>query len=131
MNKEKLILVYYINLGNVSRPKSQLILEMISKNLTLEETHSIIIPIKDGDTKVECINPQLVSEEEYQSAKNVLERSQKALDDFLNSMNNKEESWTSVASCDRGLVVDINKTDQNNKPSFLQNLIGAFKNRKS
>ncbi len=64
---EKLILVHYVN-----APKSSC--ERYSEQLPEDDNIShYIIPITDGESRIECLNPKLVSEEDYLEAKKVLE----------------------------------------------------------
>ena len=64
---EKLILVHYVN-----APKSSC--ERYSDQLPEDDNIShFIIPIIEGESRIECLNPRLVSDEEYQKAKKVLE----------------------------------------------------------
>ena len=55
-NMEKIILVHYINIGNSDD------MENIIKKLSPNERNDIFsyfIPIIEGETRVECINPKL------------------------------------------------------------------------
>ena len=84
---DKIILIFYIDIGGLSRQRAQeglnSIAKMLEKDAENEPILTFIMPIKNGDSRVECINPKLVSEEEYGNAKEVLERNQKTLDDLL------------------------------------------------
>ncbi len=106
MNTEKIILVYYLNLGNISRQEASEILHSFSANVnrSMKEVHHILIPISNGDSRVECLNPKIITQEEYRSVKGFLERAEYALSNFL---------------------------EETQKPTFFQKLIGSFKNRKS
>jgi hypothetical protein len=113
MNTEKLILVYYLNLGNISPQKTEEIMSSFSANLnrSIREAHHILLPISNGDTRVECLNPKLITQEECRLVKSFLERSEDALSNFLEKTQKPIE--------------------ETQKPTFLQKLIGFFKNIKS
>jgi hypothetical protein len=70
---DKIILAHYINVGNVSPQKVAEIMSELSKSLAgQEDVLHYIYPITQGDTRVDCINPKLVTGEEYKYAKEVL-----------------------------------------------------------
>ena len=115
MITEKLIMVYYLNLGNVSSQREDEILADFSANLnrSIKEAHHILLPISDGDTRVECINPKLITQEEYESVEVFLKKAEDALSNFLEKT--------------KPTLKKVEKT----KPTFFEKLTGAFKNRKS
>ena len=41
-----------------------------------DEIIHFVYPVTNQETKIECLNPKLMSEEDYQQAKNVLEKNQ-------------------------------------------------------
>lgn len=89
---DKLILVHYINIGNVNRATAQQemyhYLEMIQG--TGNDITHYVLPVKDPQkTKIECINPKLITEEEYVNVKTILDRNTKILNEYLAS-DNKE-----------------------------------------
>ena len=111
MNTEKLILIYYLNLGNITPQRASEILESFGANLNQEikEAHHILLPIRNGNTRVECLNPKIITQEEYRSVKGFLEKAEGALSDILKETQRPIE--------------------EKQKPTFFQKLIGSFKNR--
>ncbi len=87
---DKIILAHYINVGNVSPQKVSEILGEISKSLVgQEDVLHYIYPITQGDTRVDCINPKLVTGEEYKHAKEVLSFNEKLVKTIIDkNMNN-------------------------------------------
>tara|TARA_R110000772_G_C13310268_1_gene440136 strand:- start:39335 stop:39613 length:279 start_codon:yes stop_codon:yes gene_type:complete len=86
---DKLILVHYIDVGNMDNDMLSEFIEEVTNKLTFEEEEMVFpyfIPIR-GESRVECINPKLVSEEDYSHAKEVLDNTQEALKAFLNEKN--------------------------------------------
>ncbi len=128
--QQKPILVYYINPGNVSRARAgELFRNIYEHPIIKDDAHNIILPITNGNSRVECINPKLVSEEEYQSAKEVLKRAEDALLDFLKNLE-REEAHVSGASCDHTPDLGDKIAEKHRKLTFFQKLIGAFKGRR-
>ena len=89
---EKIILVHYINIGNMNYNDVNKFMEEITVKFSPKEDDNIIsywIPVNNGETRVECINPKLVSEEDYSEAKKVLDRNQEIVNEIINWKNNK------------------------------------------
>jgi hypothetical protein len=87
MSKEKIILIHYINVGNIDGNNVSEMMENVVNKFSPKEEDNIIsywIPVREGETRVECINPKLVSEEDFTEAKRVLDRNQKIVNDFIN-----------------------------------------------
>jgi hypothetical protein len=86
--KDKIILVHYIHIGNLEGGDVGEYMNDIIKKFSYKDEDNIFsywIPVKDGDTRVECINPKLVSEEDFKEAKRVLDRNQEIVNDIINS----------------------------------------------
>jgi hypothetical protein len=74
---EKIILAHYINMGNRSPMKvAEMIQEIRAVLKDDDEIIHFLYPVTNQETKIECLNPKLMSEEDYQQAKNVLEKNQ-------------------------------------------------------
>jgi hypothetical protein len=87
MNKEKIILIHYINVGNIDdNDVSEMMKKVVNKFSPKEEDNIISywIPVREGETRVECINPKLVSEEDFTEAKRVLDRNQEIVNNIIN-----------------------------------------------
>lgn len=82
---EKIILAHYINVGNSSPQRVAETIQSLRKLLDMEDNEIIhyLYPVRDQETRVECLNPRLVSEEEYQNAKKILERNQSIVTKLL------------------------------------------------
>ena len=89
LNNEKLILVIYYNIANIDDAEIPEILQNVSKSCEFAKDDSILfflVPVYDSETRIECINPKLVSEDEYQQAKGACEKIKEILDkQFLNN----------------------------------------------
>ena len=82
---EKIILVHYINIGYMDNNDGSKTMEQVIEKLTPKEDDiiSYFIPIRKGETRIECINPKLVSEEDFMEAKRVLDRNQEIMNSWM------------------------------------------------
>lgn len=87
---DKIILVHYIDISGIEPENISVMMNTLSKKLRLNEKEviSYFIPTFTP-TRVECLNPKLVSEEEFNKAKLVLNNSQKTINDFMKGFPNK------------------------------------------
>jgi len=84
----KIILVHYINVNGLSRDETGEFMKTISENLTPKEEVDIIsyyIPIAEGETRVECLNPKLVSENDFMEAKRALDKMKEMLSNITSN----------------------------------------------
>jgi len=72
---EKLILVFYIDIGAIDSSDIYQFMKEVSENLKDEECKQFFIPIMGNGTKtkIECLNPKLLSENEYEDVRKKLE----------------------------------------------------------
>ena len=84
---DKIILVFYINVGNRDNSEVYEFMDEIKTSLDpkTEDIMRFLIPVRTGETRIKCINPKIVSKEDYEQAKDVLERNQKIVNDFIHS----------------------------------------------
>lgn len=81
---EKTILVCYFNVGNIKAEDIAEYVKKISKVLPKDEgLLHYLVPIKTGDSRIECVNPKVISEDEYAKVKEILDRNQSALNEIL------------------------------------------------
>jgi len=78
---EKLILVIYLDVAEMAPAIAREIMNnwdaIIKRRIENEDIISFVVPAKE--TKVECLNPRLVTEEEYVKAKETLEKIEKLI----------------------------------------------------
>jgi hypothetical protein len=82
----KPILVFYFNVDELSTEKiaeNSFKLNEMLKTEELNKYITFIIPVRNQPTKVECINPVLVSKKEYNIVKETLEKTEKILKDYF------------------------------------------------
>lgn len=86
LDKDKLILVFYINVDRIDQYDIPGYLNDARKGLTRNLDDSVIsyfIPIEGENSKVDCINPSFIDGDEYESAKEKLENAVKKLEELL------------------------------------------------
>ncbi len=86
----KIILITYFKISkNSSKEQINKIIESFSVGFDQafkEDYHCFYIPIYDGDSRVECINPKLVDDEDYKKAKEALSLGQNMMKEFLKNI---------------------------------------------
>ena len=88
---EKLILVVYVGIDSFNRSDVFEYLEEVHDHF--KDTNDIIhyiIATSGKECHIECLNPKLVSEDDYKQAKELLERNQNIVDDLVKSFKNNE-----------------------------------------
>jgi hypothetical protein len=89
---EQIILVHYIDVGNISMEDVEPHIQKIAIKMRPkpeEQCHSYFIPIRNGDTRVECINPKLIGEDEFKKAKDTLDKAQEEFTKVIDEVNKK------------------------------------------
>ena len=74
-------------IGNLNYSDTIKFMKEVTTKTTPKDEDNIIsfyIPIQNGETRVECINPKLVSKEDFSEAKKVLERNQEIVNEIIN-----------------------------------------------
>lgn len=77
LNKDKVILVAYINVSGVHDCDISAAMQEAVYSLKPKEDDSILfyaIPVRGEESRIECINPKLVSEEEFEKARQACEK---------------------------------------------------------
>ena len=88
--KDKLILVHYIDTGNLINSEIPTFIEQVSKKISSDKDEhlSYFIPIK-GESRVECINPKLLDENEFQIHLDRLNQAKEQFDLAIKEINQK------------------------------------------
>ena len=88
-NMKKIILIHYLNVGNMAMADYAVYKDNYFKALPKsDDVINYIVPIR-GETKVECVNPVLLTDDEYAKAKIVLERNQKVVEELVTKFKGK------------------------------------------
>ena len=93
--KDKIFIIVYLNVGEIPDEDiyeyaSKAMKAMIPKND--DGTVSItIVPVRESETHIECINPVLLTEDKYKEAENTVENFKTAFDEFLKNEKSRTE----------------------------------------
>jgi hypothetical protein len=86
---DKIILVFYIFVGELSPMRVEELLDELKSHYfgewESENTLAYWIPVQEGDTRVECINPKLVGPEDWDRVNQEIQRAKDSLDQFMKS----------------------------------------------
>jgi hypothetical protein len=87
---DKLIIVFYISIKGLPIEDVEQYITDVAHNFKAEKDEKyFFMPIRDGESRLECLNPKMVSEDDYKQAMNMLESNQKMFVNFLKDMNNE------------------------------------------
>jgi len=120
---EQIILVHYINVGNISMEDVEPFIQKIAIKMRPkpeEQCHSYFIPIRNGDTRVECINPKLIGEDEFKKAKDTLDKAQEEFIKVIDEVNKKRRVLPKV---DPKKVRKLNEGVDKRKQTLLQQIL--------
>lgn len=81
LTKDSLIIVFYINVSDVDPQEMPVYMNDIKDNFAKDKADDVVeifIPIKNGDSRVECINPKAVSDNDMLR-----------INTLINELNNK------------------------------------------
>lgn len=88
LDKEKLFLVIYLNIGSIADGDVSEYIWKFADSLTYDESvERLIIPIRKGETRVECINPVLLNEEQYEGVRKKIENLSQEVSDALKTLS--------------------------------------------
>ena len=89
LDKDKIILTMYVNIGSIDSADIPAYMEQLTNTVIFDDSIlRLFIPVRNSETRVECINPKRISDEEYIKVSEFVEDAQKKLNEFLNSFNN-------------------------------------------
>ena len=83
---DKIILVHYINIDGVPNSNLGEMMGLVKDSLAKDaDIISYIVPVRDEPTRIECVNPKLLKENDdaWDNVKRILDRNQKAVDKFI------------------------------------------------
>ena len=90
LDKEKLFIVIYVNITGFGDANK--VLNSIAEITKFDESvMRIIVPVCEGETRVECINPVLLSEEQYEETRNRIESLTEKLEKVIKEINKDYE----------------------------------------
>lgn len=95
---DSIILVHYIKFertktaDEVRRIQQSMTVfkERVVKGLEEKGIINLIVPVFEGSSRVECVNPKLVTEAEYKSALDVVNEANKKLEEWISQQQPKD-----------------------------------------
>ena len=91
MENEKIILAAYLCVDDYASEDIPTVLESASRNFSelfkQDDIRTIVVPVRNRDSEIVCINPKLVSEKEYEKAKASCDKLEKAITEFISTKN--------------------------------------------
>lgn len=117
--KDKIILVHYIAIGNMEHNKAMMALDKFKNQMKAKEEDVVqyFIGIREGDSRIECINPKLVDEAEYAKAREALDKAQSEFNKLLNEL--KDESSEVKGSISTEIVNEDDEYNDVEKKEIL------------
>lgn len=74
LDKDKLFIVVYVGVHGLEDQTVSEILANVANRMQYDDSvNTLIIPTRDSETRVECINPVLLTEEQYEEARKRIE----------------------------------------------------------
>lgn len=93
LDKDKIIIVVYLNTGCIDMEDVNEFCYEATKFLNRifdDSVLKLVVPVREGETRVECINPILLTEDEYKktmkTVENLTEKVNKALEDLIEDL---------------------------------------------
>jgi hypothetical protein len=87
MDKDKLFLVIYLNIANIP---SQDVVEYINKVAEVtkfdDSVQRLIVPVRGEETKIECINPVLLTEDQYKDVEDKINTLKQVVEEKLKTL---------------------------------------------
>ena len=87
MDKDKLFLVIYLNIASIP---SEDVVEYIKKVTEVikfdDSVLRLIVPVRGEETKIECINPVLLTEEQYKDAEEKINTLKQVVEEKLKTL---------------------------------------------
>jgi len=86
---DKIIIVYYLNVDGLSPEDVARFCSETARSLEKKfgsnQYTNIILPVRNRETRVDCINPKLISAEEYKNVEEILKRNEQIVNMVLKS----------------------------------------------
>ena len=88
---QPLVLVFYVNVGNMDGQDVNEYLDKIKNVITLnkEQTKCFFVAVRDQETRIECINPVRIDNNLYKIATQKLEEAQQKFDEIIKKLGEK------------------------------------------
>jgi hypothetical protein len=96
--KDKILIVFYLNGKNLDLYEEINQIQKTFSEIKDDSVEYFILLTKEGENRIECINPVLLDETQYEGVKKKLERIDKEFFKILNNNKDGEEGHTTSAT---------------------------------
>ena len=88
LDKDKLFIVVYVNICGFGGDSTvSEILANVANHMQYDDSvNTLIIPTRDSETRVECINPVLLSEEQYEETRKKIESLTEKIEEAIKTL---------------------------------------------
>lgn len=94
VTKDTLIIVYYINMEHLEDESEKIeFLDEVKSQVLVDGAYTVIIPIYEKDSYVECLNPKYLSEEEYKQIESKIKQIEKDLDKMVKKLKDSGQNY--------------------------------------
>ena len=89
LDKDKLFLVFYLNIENIQDYEVSEYLDQVARAFQFDDSiEKMFVPIREGETRVECINPVLLNEEQYAEVEKKIASIKEEVSEILKNLKN-------------------------------------------
>lgn len=90
LDKDKLILGIYVNIDRINTSDVDEYLTEFASTVKFDDSvMRFIIPVRGEESRVECINPVLLTEEQYKETEEKVKKLQEKVDEALGKFENE------------------------------------------
>ena len=87
LDKEKLFIVIYLDVRGIHDSDIVHYIEAVTSAIQYDESIAkLIIPTRDSETRVECINPVLLTEDQYKDVEDKINTLKQAVEEKLKTL---------------------------------------------
>ena len=87
LDKDKLFLVIYVGVNGFCDQTISEILGNVTGHIKYDDSvNTLIIPTRDSETRVECINPVLLTEEQYEETRKRVENLTEEIEEAIKTL---------------------------------------------
>ena len=90
--KDKIFLVLYVDVSRIQIEDTYEYLSTVTdafERIKDESVQMVILPVREQETRLECINPVLLNEEQYAQVQEKLNAFQKVFDELMEQVKEK------------------------------------------
>ena len=87
LDKDKIFLVVYLNIGTMSDSDVDEYVGKVTETMNFDDSvHLFIVPTRNEETRFECINPVLLDEKQYKSVEKKIKNLKKEVEERIKAL---------------------------------------------